>query len=793
MNKRLKYILLLIVSGLWIAGTFYRFPGVNSAGTLLSYGSGLLGIQNPDPNGETIALDGNGTYACTVKVDSFGIPHIFGNEPTDVAFGLGYQQAYDRYFQMELMTRMVEGKLAGLVGSRGVFMDTFWQKYGLEARTKTIFDQYESEQPELHATIKAYGDGVRTALAGDLGSMFEYTMVGAEPRDWEDHYVLLVPYYMTYILTYREYHQLREDALRKVPSKVLSKLYGYNRPDYPLIHPYLDVYSDDTAVYPMDTIIRLIESNLEIVLPEPAAVDWQEKEAELSKGSNNWVVSPSRSVSGHAILCNDPHLDVTLPGPWYEAHLVCDSFHTYGFTIPCSPAIISGHNEHIAWGITNCGWDLVDRYLLEVDETGANYKLDGEWIPFERETFEVEINGASPYQYEVLSTKHGYVEIEEGVYYALNWHGALDNHSAVTFYKLAKAKDVDGFVNALDHFNFPPQNFAYADVEGNIGVISAGDMPIREEGFKGGLLDGTITYPEMKYEPIVRLPYTFNPPEGFVHSANQQPERTGRYINHYWPEPYRGQRIREVLASREHHSVYSMQQLQADITDLSVRDFQAVYEKYMNQIPNADFIEQVMAWDGSMHADLHVPLRYTYLKDCVHNNFSWLLKKAYGTNDYPNYSNMLWYLRDNDTLRFGNEVMPTKDFLTSVIDTCKSLVTEELGMTDFPNHLYEEKSMFSVKHIMRIPGLGVQIAKDGSPNTPNVNSRGSHGSSMRTIIELGPEVKSWTILAGGQSGRLHSGNFSNQLEMWDQVRYRESNFSANPEDHADNILTIEVK
>lgn len=788
MKKKIIYSVFLLISIAWIGLSLYSPMGLNSIGSLLTFSSGLPGLESPDAEPGTFNFKTEGNYKVTIKVDSFGVPHIFGKTANAAGFGIGYMQARDRYVQMELMTRSVQGQLCELVGESKLESDLFWKKYDFDQKAKEALQHMSSTHPEHYEFIIAYSEGVNYYLQNEPSHQraFEYKMLNTKPRQWEPHYSLLLPYYMSHMLTYRDWKIARQEILDHIPLNVQEQLYNYRHADYPYIHPGLappathDII--DGASNPWDNPNMLGDTTQLLDGTTAEALELLEKrEQQAGLGSNNWAVAPTRSASGKAMLCNDTHLGLTMPGPWYEMHIVCPDFHTYGFGIPCSPHIISGTNQAMAWGITNGGWDLNDYYRLEVNPDNANqYKLDGEWTDFMIDSVVVSIKGKADHIVLQKRTVHGFADTIGNEWFAEYWYASETNTTALTFGELAYAKTFDDFKNALGHFNYPPQNFAYADRAGHIGIISAGNMPLRDPSYDGRILDGTVTPPTREFVPFPELPQTRDPEQKFVQSANQNPGFKDYYINYYWPEPYRAQRINDFLSSKEVLSANDMKTLHADISDISSDVLKELYKVHFgDNIP--EFVQPLMDWDGIMDGTKHEPLRYTYLRRAVIKNMGHLISSEYGMVELPNYSLMLRHLKRSDTVTVGTQNIDVRQFLLLAVDSCKYQMMTVDSMQNPTEHLYSELSTINMDHILKLPNFGEVIPnKGGSANSPNVNHSGMHGPSMRTIFELGNPVIAHTIHPAGQSGRINSKHFRDQVPFWIKTQYRTIQLTPDP-------------
>src|SRR5690606_35126362 len=292
-------------------------------------------------------------------------------------------------------------------------------------------------------------------------------------------------------------------------------------------------------------------------------------------GSNNWAVSGSRTATGAPILCNDPHLDTSLPSIWYAVHLNGPGFNVMGVSIPGAPGAIIGFNDSIAWGVTNAQRDLVDWYKITYqNERREHYLLDGEWRPTEKKIEEIVVRGGATVYDTVIYTHWGPVPYDrnfrgdEGLNdYAFRWIAHDPSKEATTFYKLNRAKNYSDFMEALDHYASPAQNFVFASVSGDIAIRIQGKFPARRKDEGKFVLDGSKSSNGWTaFIPFEQNIMEKNPSRGFVSSANQYPVDSTypSFITATEFEAYRNRRINNVLRRLNSVTVTDMMRLQND-------------------------------------------------------------------------------------------------------------------------------------------------------------------------------------------------------------------------------------
>ncbi|MCK4828585.1 penicillin acylase family protein, partial [bacterium] len=337
-----------------------------------------------------------------------------------------------------------------------------------------------------------------------------------------------------------------------------------------------------------------------------------------SIGSNSWAVSGDRSVTGKPILANDPHLSLENPSILYENHLAGGGFNVYGFSIPGLPGVIIGHNENIAWGLTSLMADDLDLFVESFNykyateyRSGNSYKhveIIEETIPIRKET---------PVRMRILQTHHGpivsHMISEDGltdVSISLCWAGHEVSDEGLAYYLINKAENWTAFREALSHYGTSPQNFIYADRQGNIGIQAAGKIPIRSGKTGFSLRKGEDPENDWKgFIPFDELPHLKNPPCGFVASANHRiTNLSGNYsISGYWAGSSRIDRIRYKLSEKDSFSVSDFKKMQADVNSIYAKNILALInpqlENMILKTPMEKKIHTLLnKWDGAMKA-----------------------------------------------------------------------------------------------------------------------------------------------------------------------------------------------
>jgi penicillin amidase len=312
-------------------------------------------------------------------------------------------------------------------------------------------------------------------------------------------------------------------------------------------------------------------------------------------GSNNWVIDGTKSATGKPILANDPHLGFSLPSIWYTAHLVAPGLNITGVTFAGFPYTVIGHNDRIAWGLTDMQADAVDYFIEKTDPQHPHqYFYKGAWRPLRRLREDVPVRGEKPVPLEIESTIHGPLVTSHGAKLALAWTGLAPTFEVVAFQRLNTARGLADYQAALRDLTVPALNVIYADVDGNIAIAPHGALPIRKRGLGRWPADGASgDYDWAGYIPDDQLPFALNPSQHFLASANGRPAPVGYpyYLGWMWDPSYRTRRIHELLSTHDHITVEDMEAFQMDAHDSAAEAFVPVLIAAYDRQPFGD--EQV--------------------------------------------------------------------------------------------------------------------------------------------------------------------------------------------------------
>lgn len=502
-----------------------------------------------------------------VIIDRYGVPHIYAQNEDDLFFAQGYIHAQERLWQMEFNRRIGSGRLSEIFGTIALETDRFFRRLGVH-RAATELSRLPSHSKRI---LEAYARGVNASISRNKRNLpIEFRLLRFKPEPWQMRDSILWAKMMGWYLGGNwETELIRARIVEKLGAKRAATLEAGYDPKHPLIIP--------PGIEYQGVNLGLLEQYEQVK---------QLSGFGLIGASNNWAVDGTKTTTGSPLLCNDPHLTQATPSIWYECHLVAGDLNVIGASFPGLPGIVIGHNQYIAWGATNAVSDVQDLYLEKFNPQNPHqYEYQGQWEEAQVVREAIKVRGSKiPVVEEVRITRHGPIIThfsspgEEASEHAagagttelplaLRWTGLEQCRIISSVAKLNRATNWEEFRDALHDWDVPPQNVVYADVEGNIGYVMAGLIPVRSQGQHPLPTAGWTGEDEwVGYIPFDELPQIYNPPQHFIVTANNRvvDDSYPYYITHEWLNGYRAQRIRDLLSSKDNLSPADMAAIQAD-------------------------------------------------------------------------------------------------------------------------------------------------------------------------------------------------------------------------------------
>jgi penicillin G amidase len=744
----------------------------------------------PDYNAD-IRLEGLEAEVQVVR-DAHGVPTIYAENEGDLYRAVGYVMAQDRLWQMDVMRRAALGRLAEVVGEDYVDADLLVRSLRLQEKTMEVL---QHSPAEVVAAMEAFADGVNQYIA-HAGNRLppEFAILRYRPEPWEArHSVSLVGLMAWQVggewsteLVLKQLREVLDEArfLELIPDTTLHRSY---------VHP--KVQQQLAGLFPaLERPSRQLEAF----------------GANALSGSNSWVVIGERSATGLPLFAHDMHLVFFVPSVWYPMQQVIPGkLHVSGVVLPGQPLVIAGRNKDIAWGTTSVMVDDNDFYLETIHPDNPNkYLYLDEWHEMDVRTERIYTGADTFVDRELRFTHRGPVVSDlhdmNGAVISMRWMGNEYSNEVKGVYQLNRARDWETFRGAVSHFRAISQNFTYADVHGNIGVQTAAGIPIREGSgvlVKPGEDD---TFDWQGEVPFDALPYTFNPPEGFVIAANQRtvPGDFPYYISHWFDLPYRHDRIHSLLQEKERFTVEDFRAIMGDKRSRMALGMLPALLDAVELMPGLTATEQkaltlLQQWDASYHPEQAAPLVFeTYYVTFI----EMLMREALGDTHYDmvftdkmitrNLVARVWEQRESAWLPQQFDYPFTALVQSSFREAILRLIQEHGNRPGRwawgdAHQLVMEHPMGHVGLIDRLMRKNIgEFTPGGSFHTvapysynPNKPFGIIHGASHRHIYSTADWDASYSIIPTGVSGLPASPYYRDQARLFVEDDYRQDLFS----------------
>ncbi len=725
--------------------------------------------------------------------DANAVPHIYADSAEDAYFALGFVHAQDRLWQMDFQRRVGAGRLSEVVGEAALETDKFLRTLGVYRAAERTFDNLNAP---TQGALLAYSAGVNSFLETRRGPLPpEFLILGYEPHAWEPADSIVWLKMLSWDLSGNWGDELlRARLLTHLSREQVADLFPPYPGDAPVVLPdFRALYEDLNENLPL--------ADLWATSPKPLPP---------GTGSNNWVLSGAKSVTGSPLLANDPHLQLQAPSLWYFAHLSAPGLDVTGATLPGLPIAVLGRTDATAWGFTNTGPDTQDLFIERIASDDPDvYETPDGTRAFMRRSEIIKVKGGDDVLLEVRESRHGPIisdvsaaaarvangatRGEPGERYALAFAWTTlrdDDLSMQAGLALNRTRNWAEFENATRDFHSPQQSIVYADVAGNIGLIAPARVPIRAKG------DGLVPVPGWSGEydwtgfiPFEDLPRAFNPPSGQIMTANHKivSDDYPYFLTSEWAEPYRAERITTLLGQTSAHSLASFRRIQADQTSLMAREFLRV-------LLNASFEDQtlrdaqaeLLGWDGTMARDGPEPLLFeAWYAEFTRGLYADELGDLFG--DY-------WGFRPLVVRNIlQNSPAWCDDVRTEAKETCEAQIvaaferalsaTKERYGNNLDAWRWGEAHYADNDHpVLGDTPLGglfnITIPNGGGPFTVNAARFGIDGSfeqtagpGYRALYDLAELDRSQFMHTTGQSGNVFSAHYRDFTRRWRDVDY----------------------
>lgn len=694
--------------------------------------------------------------------DRWGVAHIYAETVHDLFFAQGFVAAQDRLYQIEIWRRTGSGELAEIFGPDYVSRDRIARLVRYRGDMEAEWASYSPHSKEI---AEAFTSGINAYVDRNRDNLpIEFELLDFEPGVWKPEHVLLR---VAGLLMVRNISQeiARSKMVAQLGIDETQRWYPTDparelRPD-----PDVDLAGIDDRV--------TSEYRRAVSIPVLHGQD----------GSNNWVVSSELSASGAPLLASDPHRPVILPSLRYAIHLNGPGWNVIGSGEPALPGVAIGHNDRVGWGFTIVQYDLADLFVERTNpENRRQYLLQGKWLDMEIEREEVRVKGRSqPEEVELAFTRNGpviWADPESDRVVALRWAGQEPGTAGyLGSLALDQVRDWEGFVEAMRAWKVPAENIVYADVDGNIGWVAAGLMPVRE-GWSGLLpVPGhTGRYSWSKFLDVEDLPQLVNPESGYIATANHNivPDGYAHDLGFDWAAPYRIERIDEVLARGGRFTIEDFQALQLDETSLPARQLVGMLRESSGGPSKASAIFD--GWDFVLDVESNQAALFE----------AWVKRlpaKYIEAQAPPPSRGLIARYLQLPTLLNGLRTIPREQrnrILSESLDEAFAELASSLG-GDPAGWSWGDLHQISFRHPLSntparkaVLDLG-PVRRGGDGNTPNA-TRGpgysqSSGASYRHILDLADWDRSVFTSTPGQSGQPGSPHYDDLLPTWAEGRY----------------------
>ncbi len=750
--------------------------------------------------------------AVEIIVDRWGVPHIYAQNEADLFFAQGFYAAKDRTFQFEMWRRRATGTMAEIFGARAIKHDQGVRLFRFRGDMEAELNHYH---PRGASIITSFVNGVNAYIEWINQKPellpIEFKLLGIKPQKWTPDVV--ISRHQGLLGNVGEEWQTAQ-AVAKLGIQKVKDLSWFHPGD-----PALEIDSKiDTTIFSKNVLdlywafkggVAIEPKDLVAQVRNPSANDYSnlalldielEEEAKQKGaeyvGSNNWVVSGALTQSGYPMMANDPHRAQAAPSLRYMAHLVAPGWNVIGGGEPTIPGISIGHNEYGAWGLTIFGTDAEDLYVYKMNPDNPNqywYQNNWEELQILKET--IQVKGQAPVTVELKYTRHGPLVFEDkktNQACALRC-GWLEVGGApyLASLRMNQAKSWEEFREACNYSHIPGENMVWADRMGNIGWQAVGIAPIRPN-FSGMVpVPGDGSYEWAGYQEIKQRPYLYNPAEGYIATANENVTPPNyphiqTTIGYSWSEPFRGDRIREVLASGRKHTVMDMALLQTDYLSIPARTLIPMLKNLrVTDNSNAEKARLLLLdWDFRMEKESVAAGIFNEWQNRLFSNVSALSvpKGANGLVSLQTMKIIEWLILPDG--RFGAQPIKARDelLLKSMKETIYNLEKKlgkdmnawQYGQLNYKHVLIKHPLSNAVKEELR-KMLDVGPAPRGGYGHTVNNTGGrdnqTHGASFRIIVDTGDWDRTLGINTPGQSGDPQNPHYKDLFEIWANDQY----------------------
>lgn len=731
------------------------------------------------------------TAETRVVYDDRGVPHIFAHSVRDAYRALGYVVARDRLFQLELSGRAGGGTLTELVGTPALPLDRETRASGMPASAFERAARMDTTS-EAYRLAVAYVDGVNAFVAPlrPRDYPMEYKLLGRAPKLMEvvDVFHLLNRMGATLASSSDELTHLEASArVGRVAADALFPSHA------PIVEPIQPNSLGGVARFEANTIPAPGEpdataaSLLRLAKPEAISrlLAFAPRRSDDAIGSNNWAVAPSRSAGGHALLAGDPHLELTLPSIWYEAHLVVpDTLDVYGVTIPGAPGIVIGFTQAVSWTFTNTGADVMDFYAETVDDVNApsRYQVDGDWRSL---TLRVEQyrdpNGSIVGTDTLRFTHRGPMRKVGAKWISVRWTVLESMRILEGFEAGSRAKSSDQMLADMGAlYEAPAQNMLTADTSGTIAIRSTGRYPLRPTDGRGDVLrDGSHSANDWTGNwAVTEYPQSFRPAQGFLASANQEPfdpKDQPRYFGANWERPWRAMQINKLLRADSAVTPDAMRRYQSDPGSARADFFVPALLSATRASADAKVLRSaslLAEWNRQYTRENTRAVLFEEIMRQVSLQLWDELRTDSASNPIPTDMMTAVLIGDSSSAWWDHRATAVVERRDALLQTAMAMALDTTiarrGEPSSDGWRWDHVRFANINHLLGLPALSRRRipVQGGSATLWPSTGDGRHGPSWRMVVEMSKPRRAWATYPGGQSGNPVSARYDDRLASW---------------------------
>lgn len=743
----------------------------------------------------------------TVYIDERLVPHIVADNDEDAYFIQGYLHAKFRLWQMEFQTFAAAGRISEVVGDIAINYDRGVRRKGMVYAAENFLKEIEAS-PITKTEVGNYTAGINAYIATLTESRLpvEYKLLGYVPEKWNNLKTALFVKQMAETLAGHENDLPMTQAKAFFGDKKLRLL-------FPQIADSLDPVIPKGTVYPTASVHPVPPTSVDSLYIEPDTTALKGRLKEIEKpnpanGSNNWAVNGSKTQSGATILCNDPHLTLSLPSIWYEMQMITPTMNAYGVSFPGAPGIIIGFNDSIAFGFTNSGRDVKDYYDIRFkDETKTQYKFDNDWKNADLRIEAIKVKGKPTVYDTVAYTIFGPVVYDNsfpateqpGKALAARWKAHDASNELLFWHYLDRANNYTDYENALQYFTCPAQNVIFASKSDTIAIWQQGDFPARWNRQGVYIMPGgDSSYMWQSFIPRSENPHIINPVRGFVSSANQRPADSA--YHYFIPgdyDLYRSIEINRKLAAMNSITPQDMMKLQNDNYNVFAETARPLLLKYILQQSLEGtaykYYDTLAKWSLNNNADEAGPTLFTlWFENLEKQVWDDEFEKAGIQKMRPSQPTLVEaLLRDSAFSFIDNINTPQAETIADVINAAFVQTVSVADSLAAINKLaWGNYKNTTIQHLLKdklMPFARAGLMTGGGKHVVNATQH-DHGPSWRMIVHLTKDTEAYVVYPGGQSGNPGSPYYDSFVNKWAAGEYYKAWIMKKGEEGSDRLV-----